>query len=281
MFGRFEMHDLVRDYLYKLGLDMTEEERVWAREQLFDYYEEVATSASRFLARSRFTRARTPVFTGAMPEIRDRPQATAWYAADRDNLVACLDVLTDRPDRQVQLAAGAAPYLRHTGPWDLVIRLQSRAVTAARTIGDREHTYRATLELAVAQRNHGDYDDALATLSTLPEDADSLCERGIVHMLLGEYEAAEKAHATALEYGRAVGELYPVAIALHELGVLRYLQDRYDLAVELLSEAKTVYEQGGHRGRTCRSAQGSRQRLLLHGQVRRGDRCTTAGARAR
>lgn len=120
VFGRFEMHDLVRDYLHGLNRDVAEDEQVRALDALFDYYEEVSAAADRRLGPLPTGPARVPVFTGAMPEIRDRRQAVAWLAADRTNVIACLDVLGDRPDRLVRMTEGMSRHLRRTGPWDLV-----------------------------------------------------------------------------------------------------------------------------------------------------------------
>lgn len=245
VFGRFEMHDLVRDYLHGLHQDIAEEEQGRALDALFDYYEEVSTVANHRLVPLPDAPARVPVFTGAMPEVRDRREAVAWLAADRANVIACLDLLGNRPDRLVRMTAGMSPHLRRTGPWDLVIRLQQRACSAAMALGEPWYAERAGLELAIAQRNHGDYDDALTTLAALPADGECLLERGTVHLLLGRYDQADADYQAALDLGREAGSEHHVADALLDLGTLQYLLDRYEEAVDLLSEARTLYERLG------------------------------------
>ncbi|MGC4808051.1 tetratricopeptide repeat protein [Micromonospora sp. DT233] len=246
VFGRFEMHDLVRDYLHGLHQDVPADERDRALDALLDYYEEVSTAANRYLEPSPDASPRAPVFAGAMPQFQDRRQAVGWLAADRANVIACLDVLEDRPDRLVRMTVGMSPHLRVTGPWDLVIRLQQRAIAAAGTLGEPWYAERAGLELAMAQRNHGDYDDALATLAALPEHVGCRLERGTVHLLLGRYEAARADYEAALDLARAAGAEHHVAHALLDLGTLHYLLDRYEESVELLCEARAWYERLGN-----------------------------------
>ena len=176
MFGRFELHDLIRDFLYELRQDDAERERMAALDRLFDYYQDVATAADRQLASGAPLSAEGSSFAGAKPAIADRRQAIAWFTADRTNVIACLNVLSGQPARLVRLTAALSRHLRQTGPWDLAIRLQQRAIASARELDDIPEVEQAALELATAQRNHGDYPGALATLSALPDSPGALLE---------------------------------------------------------------------------------------------------------
>ncbi|WP_229075084.1 helix-turn-helix domain-containing protein [Actinoplanes sp. DH11] len=245
VYGRFQMHDLVRDYLDELNKEVAENDRERARGALFDYYEQVSWLADRHLTPRRDDPAPPSFFTGSIPPIGDRRQAVTWLSADRANVIACLGVLDDRSPRLVRMTTAISCHLRRTGPWDTVIRLQQRAAEAAAALGETRHAERARLELAIALRNHGDYDAALTVLDDLPSDVDSLLERGTVRMLLGGYDQARADYQAALGLARAAGDEHDVANALLELGTLHYLLDHYDEAVALLSEARTHYERLG------------------------------------
>ncbi|MEW2143273.1 tetratricopeptide repeat protein [Micromonospora vinacea] len=241
VFGRFELHDLIRDFLYELRQDDTEGDPAAALDRLFDYYQDVAATADRHLA-GVAPPAGTSLFTGAKPPITDRRAAIAWFAADRANVIACLAELAGQPPRLVRLTATLSRHLRRTGPWDLAIRLQRQALTSALELGDTQAADRAALELANAQRDHGDYSSALATLDKLPDTSDTLLERGTVLMLTGDYTGSAESYRAALTHSEATGDLRGVAAAMLELGTLYYVLDEYDDAVALLTLAREHYE---------------------------------------
>ena len=245
VFGRFELHDLIRDFLHELRQDDAERERLAALDRLFDYYQDVATVADRQLVGAPVLFAEGPSYAGAKPAIADRRQAIAWFTADRPNVIACLDVLSGRPAQLVRLTAALSRHLRRTGPWDLAIRLQQRALASARELDDTPGAEHAALELATAQRNHGDYPGALATLTALPNSPEALLEQGTVQMLIGDYIGSTESYTAALEQSEAAGDTRGIAAALIELGTLQYMVDEYDEAVRLLKAARDHYERLG------------------------------------
>ncbi|MGA4725788.1 tetratricopeptide repeat protein [Micromonospora taraxaci] len=242
VYGRFELHDLIRDFLHELGQGDTARDREAALNRLFDYYQDVADASDRHLVGASAP-VGAPVFPGAKPPIEDRRAAIAWFAADRANIIACLDELAEQASRLVRLTAALSRHLRGTGPWDLAIRLQQRALNAARELGDTSAAERAALELANAQRDHGDYSSAAAILETLPQTPATLLERGTVRMLTGDYTGSAECFRAALSGSEAAGDLRGVAAALLDLGTLYYLVDEYDDAVDLLGQARAHYEQ--------------------------------------
>ncbi|MBQ1017966.1 tetratricopeptide repeat protein [Micromonospora sp. D93] len=242
VFGRFELHDLIRDFLYDLRQDDAERDGAAALDRLFDYYQDVATAADRQLAGAPLPPAEGPFYAGAKPAVADRRQAIAWFTTDRPNVISCLDVLSEQPTRLVRLTAALSRHLRRTGPWDLAVRLQRRALASARKLNDRAAAEQAALELATAHRNHGDYPDALAALAALPDIPGVLLERGTVQLLTGDYSSSIESHTTALEQSEAAGEPLETAAALTGLGTLRYMLDEYDEAVRLLTQARDHYE---------------------------------------
>jgi tetratricopeptide (TPR) repeat protein/transcriptional regulator with XRE-family HTH domain len=242
VYGRFELHDLIRDFLHELGQDDAERDRAAARNRLFNYYQDVADAADRHLS-STSALVSAPVFAGAKPPMEDRRAAIAWFSAERANVIACLGEMEEQAAQLVRLTAALSRHLRRTGPWDLVIRLQQRALAAAREIGDTPAAARAALELANAHRDHGDYSSAMAVLEALPETSESLLERGTVRMLTGDYTESAESFRAALTRSEAMEDAHGVAAALLELGTLHYLMDEYNDAVVLLTRARTQFEQ--------------------------------------
>jgi tetratricopeptide (TPR) repeat protein/transcriptional regulator with XRE-family HTH domain len=245
VFERFELHDLIRDFLYELRREDPEQEQVAALDRLYDYYQDVVTVADRQLAGATPVSAEVTSYAGAKPAIADRKEAIIWFTADRSNVIACLDSLVNQPARLVRLTAALSRHLRRTGPWDLVIRLQERALASARNLDDTAAAESAALELGSAQCNHGDYSPALATLATLPGRPEVLLEKGTVQMLIGDYTGSVESYRAALEQSEAADDQRGIAAALLELGTLQYLLDEYDDAARLLTRARARYERLG------------------------------------
>src|SRR5579863_7832972 len=120
--GRYRLHDLLREHAHTLA---TQEDPAGDRDQalgrLLGYYTHTASLAEARLARQTQP---TPAPAGtappsATPGLRDSAGALAWSRAERANLLACLDQVTEtgQPDRVVALTAAVAGLLEYDGPW--------------------------------------------------------------------------------------------------------------------------------------------------------------------
>ena len=260
VFGRYELHDLIAEYLRGLNETRDPELRRNAVERLLDYFQDASLVADRLLRPPAASApaalspsARTTGATHELPALGDRKAAMAWMAAERGNLLACLRTASGSPPRVVALTASMAQHLRLSGPWDVAAGLHQEAVAAAREMGDPVAEATALLELANAHRNHGDYPRAesatTAALDAFSASGDergraaALLEQGSVCFLTGRTAEAGDSYRRALELSRAAGDRLGVADALVELGTLAYIVDDYPEAERRLTEALPLYEE--------------------------------------
>ncbi|WP_172639421.1 tetratricopeptide repeat protein [Streptomyces tailanensis] len=258
--GRYELHDLIAEYLRGLNEDRDADLRRDAVDRLLDYFQDAALNADRLLREAAAptppaltAAARTARDRDDLPTLADRKAAMAWMAAERGNLLACLRTASGSPPRVVTLTAAMSQHLSLSGPWDVAARLHRDAVTAARVLGDPVAEATALLELGNAHRNHGDYPQAeTATTAALDAFSTSGDERGQVAALLaqgsvcyltGRSDDAADRFRQALELSRATGDRLGVANALLELGTLAYLRDDYPEAERQLAKALTLHKE--------------------------------------
>ncbi|MFJ3894493.1 ATP-binding protein [Streptomyces sp. NPDC090083] len=258
--GRYELHDLIAEYLRDLNQDRDPDLRQNAMDRLLDYFQNATLNADSLLREA--AASTPPALTSAaraardrdgLPTLADRKAAMAWMAAERGNLLACLRTVSDSPPRVITLTAAMSQHLRLSGPWDVAARLHGDAVTAARVLGDSVAEATALLELGSAQRQHGDYPQAetatTAALNAFSESGEvhgqaaALLELGSVHFLTDNYDDAADRYRQALELSRATGDRLGVADAMVELGSLAYVRDDYPAAELQLSEALALHEE--------------------------------------
>ncbi|QMU67647.1 AfsR/SARP family transcriptional regulator [Streptacidiphilus sp. P02-A3a] len=212
--GRYRFHDLVRLYARTLSDVEPAAERDTARDRLLDYYLHTAQAGDRHLL--RFTRpGRTPAaaVSPAAPRLDNRAAALAWMRAERHNLLAAAQVMTETdPPRAMALIAALDSFLQQQGPWPLAIAL-----------------HRTAADIALA---HGD--------PTL--EANAYHDLGRAHILLGGYPLAAEALGRALELYRSQGDGLGEANTLHVLGRVRHMRGDFPAAVEYQERALELYQ---------------------------------------
>ncbi|GAA4495003.1 tetratricopeptide repeat protein [Actinoallomurus oryzae] len=253
-FGRFELHDLIAEFLRGLAADPDDRRRSLGR--LLDYYQDTAAISDDRLRPIPSPATATPTYDGPLPSLGDRAAALAWMTAERANLLACLDTVDDEPSRTVTLTGAISRYLRLSGPWDVAANVQERAVAAARTLGDPAREAAALLELGGALAQHGRYDRAERTLAsasvlyTASGDEQGqvavLLEQGSALFLTGRYDGARTALHAALDRAETIGDRERTAYALVEIGTLHYLLDEYGDAERVLTEALRIHRELGN-----------------------------------
>lgn len=272
--GRYQLHNLIAEYLRGLNEDRDPAGRRTALNRLLDYFQDAATGADGLLRRTPEPTPPASAATGSaavpamssaapvepsvryradLPPLTDRTAAMAWLTAERDNLLACLRTVADRPRRVVALTGAMAQHLRLSGPWDVAAGLHQDAVTAARATDDPASEATALLELGNAHRNHGDYPEAeeasAAALTAFTASGEAhgqvaaLLDQGSVCLLTGRYDDARDQFGHALDLSRTTGDRVGVAEALVELGTLSYLLDDYPAAERELTEALALHEE--------------------------------------
>jgi tetratricopeptide (TPR) repeat protein len=278
VYGRYRMHDLIRDYAHALAENDTTVERETTIGRLFEYYQYTASIAGRLLARYVRPAAQTGIPTAPaaeIPRLDTRGQALSWMKAERANLRACLHQATssDEHARIVLLTAAMAADLRLVGPWDQAVTLHASAATAARELGDHLGEANALFDLGIAQRLVGNYPGAMQTFQhalnlyrDIPErlgEANALHYLGIVKRSTADYPGAIQVLQEALTLYRQLGQRLGEGNALNNLGAVWRLTGEFARATQVHEDALRLYRDLGDR-------RGEANALNHLGAVRRG-----------
>ena len=256
--GRYRMHDLIRQHARTLAdrLD-PDNDRDHATARLLNYYQHTAALAEALLAPlARPAPAPAPAadaVPAALPNLGDREKALAWSRAERANLLAWLDHVTEAEQHApvVALTAGLADLLLNDGPWAEAVARHSTAVRAADRLDDRPAQANALNNLGMAWQMARDYPRAVqALVETLGiyrdigdrlGQAKALTHLGIVRLATGDYPGAAQAVEEALGIYRDIGDRRGQAYDLVYLGELRQLAGDYPGAAQALEEALGIY----------------------------------------
>ncbi|MER8016168.1 cyclophane-containing RiPP biosynthesis TPR protein HaaT [Streptomyces griseoluteus] len=259
--GRYQLHDLLRDYARALAAEGDSMDQAPAVRRVSTYYLAALTTVNAHLVRGGVTAPPPPDGAGqvATPLLESRTAALSWLEHERPNILACIrraDALALH-DLVVRLAAGMAPFLRQSGPWDQAVGLHRSAADAARRIGDQRALADALTELGVVRRFMAAYPEASEALSEAATRYDAVGERrgradalnqaGIVWYLTADNDASARAQTEALALYRDVGHRLGQANALADLGMVRRQTSDFDSAVEAQTEALALYRELGDR----------------------------------
>ncbi|MCZ7424017.1 BTAD domain-containing putative transcriptional regulator [Verrucosispora sp. WMMA2121] len=155
--GRHQMHDLVRLFAAELAAADPAAASAALRRTL-TFYRDTAAAADRVLRpaeRPNFDTAGSPV------RFADVPAALAWLDAEADNLVAAVErAEADHPRLAWQIAAAMYGWLFRRHQRDRWIDLYSRAVRAARQVGDARGEAMLSGRLAIPLSLLGRHDEA-------------------------------------------------------------------------------------------------------------------------
>jgi tetratricopeptide (TPR) repeat protein/transcriptional regulator with XRE-family HTH domain len=260
-YRRYGMHDLIRRYVQHCAAGDSTAEREDALDRLLDFYICTAAQAEARLARQSRP-GPTPIPAApqvAMPDLSDNSRALSWARAERANLFACLDHVTETSQhaRVVALTAALATLLRQDGPWPEAILRYSAATDAARRSGDQPGRASALRNLGMMRRLSGNYssaiqaqDEALALYRDLGDklgQANVLCELGTARRLSGDCLGAARKQEEALALFRDVGDRHGQANTLCELGAVRRLTGDYPGAARAQEEALALFRDVGDR----------------------------------
>jgi tetratricopeptide (TPR) repeat protein len=260
-YRRYGMHDLTRRYARERADTDTATDRDLAVDRLMDYYQHTAALAESRLARqNRSSPAQIPAKPPtAVPDLRDRTRALAWARAERANLLACLDLVTEAHQhaRVVAFTSAVTSLLRQDGPWTDAITRHTAAVRAAQRLGDRMSEADALDNLGIAHQMAGDFpaatealEAALAIYGDLGDrlgQANALRSIGTVRRQRDDEAGAAGALETALAIYRELGDQPGQANVLNALGVVRRLTGDYPEAAQLHEQALQLYRVLGNR----------------------------------
>jgi tetratricopeptide (TPR) repeat protein len=218
--GRYQLHDLLREYARALAAADAIAESDAAVSRLLDYYLHTVLAAGRHIATRDAVREHSPPGQppADAPDLSTFGQAAAWLEAEHANLHAAAEYAAEsgRALHAMQIPAAMGGFLRRAGRWDQAVALQSTALTAARDVGDRYGEAKALNELGLLAWLTGNCPAAAARLAlagALYEEAGdrlgqayALNHLGVVQVLTGDYPAALTSHQRALAIAKDVGD---------------------------------------------------------------------------
>ncbi|WP_405056494.1 NB-ARC domain-containing protein [Kribbella sp. NBC_01505] len=221
--GRYEFHDLIREYATQLTESTDAPElRTAARDRLLEYYLQASFHPFYEQEGMRYLDPGPRSPQAAVPHHATRKQAKAWADAEADNFAAAVEytATTDDHDRTWQLGLAVVSYLERRGKIQQQDRVFDLALAAAETLGDREAQARvlhARGTLIRAQRGARPAAEQLRhALDRLPEDGDLLLRARIL-------SALGTALRTLDPYGEAIAVLEEATRLARELRADRLL----------------------------------------------------------
>jgi len=257
--GRHAMHDLLRAYAWELaGTEDSEEERLAALTRMFDYYlYTAATAMDTVFPAELHRRPRIPPPATAAPPLASTAEARAWLDAELANLAAVAAYTADRgwPRHTIALSATLPRYLAGGGHFTEAVVIHTRAIGAARAIGDRAAEATALSALSQIDLHYGDSQQATSKLQQayalfceagdLAGQARALQNLATVESQQGRYQQAGEHHQQALQLYLATGNRTGAAHALHGLGDVDLRMGRYKRADEHLQRALALCQETG------------------------------------
>jgi len=267
--GRYQFHDLIREYARSQSLQDGDAARQTAYNRLLTFYLHASEAACKkvYPDTYRVPFHETPDAPLDHPLWQDRTQALHWLDDEIDNLVAAIrgpSVEVTDPAPTWYLAAALLNYFheqRRDAAWQATFtaalttseRRDDPSATAALRNGlGRLHLLRAEYELSL--RYYQGALDAYQRARDSDGQARALNNLGAVATETGAYDAA-------IGYYRQALELYPVdggrdgrIAILANTGVLLHMVGQTELGTEYAAEALELAEHAGLRSLAARAA---------------------------
>ncbi|WP_159045659.1 tetratricopeptide repeat protein, partial [Streptomyces puniciscabiei] len=251
--GRWQMHDLLRDYAQEQTQRHLENNRTarrkfgQARQRLADYYVKWAESA----------RTHTD-FSGQLQpsvEFDGREEALRWMDGERANLIAMAHFEAPS-ENSARLCFALTEYLKYRERHYDALVVSALNLDSLRALKDRRNEPGAWGNLGYALDSLHRYDEALSAhttaLSLFEQAGDTVGQAGawgnVGNTLesLHRYDEALAAHTTARTLFEQTGDARGQAAAWDSTGdALRQLH-RYDEALAAHTTARALYEQTGN-----------------------------------
>jgi tetratricopeptide (TPR) repeat protein len=255
--GRFQLHDLVRDYA--MGRSADEDRRADRRAamtRLLDHYLAVTAVAMDRLDPAGAT-LRPEVEEPLLP-LPELDEPLTWLEAERPNLIASVTYAAaeGRAEHATRMAVVLARYLqgRHNAT---ALMVHQQAARAAQQAGDEAGYAGALAAGAIAEIFLGRHEAAGRELEKAlhifrrhdrpVETARVLNNLGIVNVRMGRYEEAIDYSQQSLDLARSLGDRTGQARSLINLGNLAGRREQPDIAVEHYREALAAYREAGDR----------------------------------
>ncbi|MFG3038114.1 tetratricopeptide repeat protein [Streptomyces sp. NPDC048330] len=247
--GRWQMHDLLRDYAHERAQAQCQGNRAarrkyeHGRQRLTDYYVRLAGNADTHVATS--TRAKpSPAFPG-------REEALAWLDVERANLVATAHMQAPS-ENTARLSFALRNYLEWRHRTQDVLAMSALALDTCRALGDRNNEPGAWNNMGSALDKLYRYDDALTSyrkaleLATAAKNSHNQAAAwngtGNILQSLHRYDEALAEYQKALEVAERAGETHSQTITLNNIGSTLEFLHRYDEALASYNKALALAE---------------------------------------
>ncbi|WP_308301102.1 MULTISPECIES: tetratricopeptide repeat protein [unclassified Crossiella] len=268
-YGRWRMHDLVRDYATEHGHARADSDhRETAVDRLLEHLHTKASAATGLLSTTRMDQT---VFPG-------RPEAADWIEAERDNLVACTELAAQsgRHPRAMFLAAEVSYcLLKSSYPW-ACYRATQAGLISAKEIGDLEiqaalHSYagdalRRTGEVTAAAISQICSFSAFGELGLRGGQAHALDELGVLSAHNRQFDQAIHLHTSAIELFRELGDKTHEGLAWCHLGTVQHQLRQCDQAIATYEHALELCRAAGNRLAENQVTDTMGECLLMSGQ---------------
>jgi tetratricopeptide (TPR) repeat protein/DNA-binding XRE family transcriptional regulator len=213
--GRYAFHDLLRAYATELVHEVDDPTELReARHRLLDHYVHTGHMAALLFQPQREPLALPEPGAGVVrPRLVDRADALAWFAAERDALLAAVErAAADGFDAHAwRLGWALVDFLDTAGRWRDMVTGQTVALAAAGRLADRRMQALAHRFLGRAHTRLGRHEDAERHLSAsldvfagLDDLAGHATTRHSLALLVGERGRV----ADAVDHGRLALEMF-------------------------------------------------------------------------
>ncbi|MFF2540187.1 ATP-binding protein [Streptomyces cyaneofuscatus] len=249
--GRWQMHDLLRAYAHEQAEATRGRGRAPSRrydqagERLIDYYVQRARAANTHLDLPG-----SPVSS----RFQDRPQALAWFDAERENLIA-LALAHTSTETGLDLGFALGPYLHWRRRLQDLVVVRALALHACQILQNTDDEAGAWNNLGVALGELRRFDEAVHAHQTALDlrqqtgntqgQARVWNNLGVVLGKLRRFDEAVHAHQTALDIRQQTGNMHGQASAWNNLGLTLGKLRRFDEAVHAHQTALDLHEQTG------------------------------------
>ncbi|MET8095713.1 BTAD domain-containing putative transcriptional regulator [Streptomyces sp. NPDC005236] len=257
--GRFAFHDLLRAYARELtDTEDTGELREAALHRMHDHYLHTTHHASAIISPLRETLPLPPSTTDAgTVRFTGRRQAMQWLRTERHVLRAVVEhgAAHGYEDHAWRTAVGLDLYFDRLGFWHDLMEINTAALRAARTVGDRTGEAHALRGLgffhtrfahsAEARRDLGRALELFRAEGDGPGQART--RRCLAYQANGEgrFTVSLDHYTHARELYRAEGNVSSEAIVLNEVGWTYILLGEHDKAMEHCEKAVALHQETG------------------------------------
>jgi tetratricopeptide (TPR) repeat protein/transcriptional regulator with XRE-family HTH domain len=259
--GRYQLHDLLREYARTLAAADDPADSAAATGRLLDYYLHTALAAGQhivttYLHVGSLPPARPPT---CAPQLSTPGQAVTWLEAERANLQAAAEyaAASELPRYAMLIPAAMACFLDIRGYWHQGIALHQTALATARQAGDRPGQARALMLLWGMHSMTGHLTSATAAAEQALElfrdlgdrvgQGDAIISLGHMHDRTADYPAARACAEQALELFRDLGDRRGQAEALLGLSNAYEETSDYPAARACAEQALELFRDLGHR----------------------------------